>query len=441
MRDAFNLEAWLNKHKIETVEMFVCDMNGFARGKVQPIEKLHANDLKLPLGLLAQTITSGYVMDGNVEDRDMIVKPDPTTVRLIPWAKRPAASVMLDCYDDGKLVSVSPRAVLGRVIERYAEKGWSPVVAPEAEFYLLKTKMTEDDPSESADHYSVEFDQTRDPYGISELRENDGFFSRVHDYCQQQDIKLGAFSQELGPGQFEVNFEHGCPLKAADDLFHFKRTLKQAAREYDLCVTFLAKPLADEAGSSIHIHQSVVDGNGNNIFSNEEGGHTKLFEYFIGGLQKYMPQALLMFAPYANSYRRFLSYYASPINLEWGVENRSVGLRAPDCPPQARRVENRLAGSDINPYLAISATLACGYLGMVEKQLPRPAVEGSAYEAPFALHRHLYGSLDALQNSDPLREVLGDEFVTLLCAVKALEYQEFQARVTDWERDDLVRML
>jgi glutamine synthetase len=196
--------------------------------------------------------------------------------------------------------------------------------------------------------------------------------------------------------------------------------------------------MSEEAGSALHIHQSVVDRDGKNIFSNADGSANELFEFYIGGLQKYMPEALLIFAPYSNSYRRFLSYWASPVNLEWAVDNRTVGLRVPESEPEARRVENRLAGSDVNPYLALAGTLACGYLGMIESIKPRDRVEGSAYDLPFALHREMHASITAFQESSAMRKTLGDAFVDLYSALKEEEYREFQEIVTPWERDVLM---
>ena len=159
---------------------------------------------------------------------------------------------------------------------------------------------------------------------------------------------------------------------------------------------------------------------------------------YIGGLQKYMPEALLLFAPYANSYRRFLSYYASPVNLGWAVDNRTVGLRVPDAEPDARRVENRLAGSDVNPYLVLAGTLACGYLGMIEGVRPDDPIQGSAYDLPFSLHRFLYESIDAFEASVAMQKTLGKKFVTLYSDVKKLECREFQEIVTPWEREVLM---
>jgi len=202
--------------------------------------------------------------------------------------------------------------------------------------------------------------------------------------------------------------------------------------------TFLARPMSKEAGSALHVHQSVVDANGKNIFSDDGGEPTKLFYSYIAGLQHYIPEALLIFAPYPNSYRRFLSYWASPVNLEWAIDNRTVGLRVPDSEPQARRIENRLAGSDVNPYLALAATLACGYLGMEEGLEPREQIEGSAYDLPYSLHRGLFPSIEAFETSEAMKRTLGEPFVTLYSHLKHDEYVEFEEIVTPWERQMLL---
>ena len=196
--------------------------------------------------------------------------------------------------------------------------------------------------------------------------------------------------------------------------------------------------MSKDAGSALHVHQSVVDKQGVNIFSNADGEPSELFYSYLGGLQKYLSDAMLIFAPYVNSYRRFIDPWASPVNLAWAIDNRTVGLRVPDSPPEARRVENRLAGSDVNPYLALAATLACGYLGMTEGVKADKPIEGSAYELPFTLHRFLYEAMDALDNSAAMRKTLGDDFVTLYCAVKSDECREFQEIVTPWEREVLM---
>ncbi len=440
MNQPATLKEWLSERNVENVELIVSDMAGIARGKIQPTSQLKSKDIKLPIAIFAQTIDNQFYMPReNIVDSDMFLQPDVSTARLVPWSSGTTATVMMDCYDiKGKIVETSPRRVLKRVIEKYEARGWTPVVAPEAEFYLTKLVSDPDSDNETSNEEFASLpDEHIDPYGIDGLHDLGPFFDELARYCQIQDIFLQGISQELGPGQYEVNFKHGPPLKLADDVFHFKRTLKRAAQEHGLRVTFLAKPLMNGPGSSMHIHQSVYNERNENVFVDSAGGNSKLFEYCLGGLQTYLKDAILMFAPYANSYRRFLNFSSSPVNLEWGVDNRTVGLRVPIADAAARRVENRLPGSDVNPYLAISASLACGYLGMTEELSPRAPVNGSAYDLPFALHRHLYEALDAFRDSKPLRSILGDEFVTLYSIIKEMEYKVFQSRISDWERNEL----
>ncbi|MEM9335300.1 MAG: glutamine synthetase family protein [Pseudomonadota bacterium] len=433
---------WFDKHETKYLELIVSDMAGIARGKAQPAADF-AKKFKLPWSIFGQTITADYYLEDNVQDKDMEIRPDWTTLRPVPWATEPTACVLSDCFElDGEPMTRSPRVVLQRVLGLYAAQGWYPIVAPEVEFYLIKDTEAGDS---DADVYDPESDAAQegliDPYGFDYVHDLGDFFQQLSQFCEQQDIAVGAVSQELGPSQFEVNFNHGEPMKLADDLFHFKRTLKRVAFANNLHATFIAKPDPEIPGSALHVHQSIYDADGNNVFSKPDGEPSELFSYFLGGLQTYMKSALLMFAPYANSYRRFLSHWSSPINLEWGVDNRTAGLRVPESDPQQRRVENRIAGSDVNPYLALAATLACGYLGMIKKIDARPEIEGSAYKVPFALLRHQYEAIDALRASNELGEVFSEDFVHAYTAVKELEYREFQARVPEWEREELMHTL
>ncbi len=438
--DEVDLKTWLDSRAIEDVEAFVPDMAGVARGKLLPAEKFGSGELKLPEGIFAQTISGGYVDNkDNVVDRDMLLEPDPSTLRVVPWATDPAASVFLDCYKkDGEPVGTSPRRVLRQVLELFADRGWTPVVAPEVEFYLTNPQTDANEEVEPPEGRLGRTEAANQPYSIDGMNDFDPFINQVYEYCEAQDIHIDTLSQEMGPAQFEINFLHGDAVQLADQVLLFKRTVKEAAIKHEMHATFLARPMSEEAGSALHIHQSVIDANGDNIFSSPDGSESEQFLHYIGGLQRYMPEALLLFAPYANSYRRFLSYWASPVNLEWAVDNRTVGLRVPDSEPAARRVENRLAGSDVNPYLALAGTLACGYLGMIEKCEPREPIEGSAYDLPFNLHRHMYSAIDALEGSTALRKILGDDFVTLYCVLKNHEYREYQELVTPWEREVLM---
>lgn len=433
------LDAWLAEHGVEDLECFVVDFAGVARGKIQPAGNLGGTPVKLPIALFGQTVTGNFHMRGdNARDRDMECVPDPATLRLTPWASRPTASVLLDCFDEqGQPVDVDPRAVLKRVLALYAAKGWYPIVAPEVEFYLLPAsgEVAAEEPADT--EQAAGKPEFSDPYGVDRLHELSGFFDALKAHCDVLGIELGAVSQELGPGQFEVNFHHGEPLRLADNVLHFKRALKHEAAQAGMQASFLAKMSPDQPGSALHIHQSVYDAGGSNVFSRKDGSESSLFAAHIAGLQSYMRELLLLFAPYANSYRRFLSHWASPVNLEWGTDNRTAGLRVPESPPDARRVENRIAGSDVNPHLAIAGTLACGYLGMIKALEPRPAVNDSAYDTPFALHRHFYEALDALRGSQAMVEVLGEDFVRVYCAAKEREFRDLEQRIPDWERDEL----
>ncbi len=434
------LQKWLTQNNIEDVEAIVPDMAGAARGKVVTAAKFGKGDLKMPEGVFEQTISGDFVIDpDNVEDRDMWLVPDPETLRPVPWVAEPAAAVFLDCYhSDGSPVAQSPRSVLRHVLSLYEAKGWIPVVAPEVEFYLLSPHSDPNADAEPPEGRLGWTEGAKQPYGIDTMNNFDEFINQVYEYCEVQRINIDAISQELGPAQFELNFLHGDALELADQVFLFKRTVREAAINHNMHATFLAKPMSDDAGSALHVHQSIVDTQGNNIFSDENGEPTELFEGYLGGLQAHMNEALLMFAPYVNSYRRLASPSCSPVNLAWAIDNRTVGLRIPDSPPAARRIENRLAGSDVNPYLVIAATLACGYLGMMEGLKPTEPTEGSAYGGDHGLHRHICAAIEALRKSKGMRSVLGDPFVDLYTALKDHEYQEFQEIITPYEREILM---
>ncbi len=433
-------QHWLQERDIEDVEAFVPDMAGTARGKVVPADNFGSSQMKMPEAVFSQTISGGYIKDeNNVEDRDMWLVPDPTTLRPVPWATDPCASVFVDCYlRDGSPVAQSPRTVLRNVLAKFEARGWIPVVAPEVEFYLLKPQSDPHAESEPPQGRLGRTETARQPYSIDTMNDFDPFIVDVYDYCEVQGVRIETLSQEMGPAQFEINFMHGNALELADQVFLFKRTVREAAIKHEMHATFLAKPMANEAGSSLHIHQSVIDKSGSNVFSTADGKASDLFYGYLGGLQRYMPEAMLVFAPYVNSYRRFMNPDASPVNLAWAIDNRTVGLRVPDSPAAARRVENRIAGSDVNPYLVIAASLACGYLGMVEGLKPDDPLEGSAYSGQFGLHRHICSAIDAIRESDAMRSMLGDEFVTLYAALKDHEYSEFQEIITPYEREILM---
>ena len=244
---------------------------------------------------------------------------------------------------------------------------------------------------------------------------------------------------EVGAGQMEINFFHDHPLGLADEVFFFKRTIREAALRHEMYATFMAKPMANEPGSAMHVHQSILNkATGRNIFSNPDGTPSKYFFWYIGGLQKYTPAAMALFAPYVNSYRRLARSTAAPINIQWGTDNRTVGIRSPVATPAARRVENRVIGADANPYVALAATLACGYLGIKNRIEPAPECKGDAYLSEYQLPRSLSEALGWLADEKDLHDVLGKEFITVYSEVKEIEHDEFMKVISPWEREHLL---
>jgi glutamine synthetase len=242
----------------------------------------------------------------------------------------------------------------------------------------------------------------------------------------------------------EINLLHGHPMSLADQAFLFKRTAREAALRHKMYATFMAKPMAKEPGSAMHLHQSVVDTKTRqNIFSGPDGGPTQLFFSHIAGLQRYLPAAMSLFAPNVNSYRRVTPHNSAPINVHWGYDNRTAGLRVPMSSPAARRVENRCGGADANPYLALAAMLAGVHHGMVNKIDPGPAVVGDGYKAaagsPYQVPGNWYAAVDALHASPIMRDYLGDTFVEMYCAVKRTEQDRFFSEVTALDYDWYLR--
>jgi len=225
----------------------------------------------------------------------------------------------------------------------------------------------------------------------------------------------------------------------ADQVFLFKRTIREAALGHGIYATFMAKPMQGQAGSAMHIHQSVVDiKTGKNIFSNPDGTPSKEFFAFIGGMQAYVPKTLVMMAPYVNSYRRLTPGMAAPVNNAWGNDNRTTAFRVPVSDAAARRVENRLPSSDANPYLALAASLACGWLGIMQGLQPTPPSDGTANEGSVELPRGLLEGLTLLENEPALREIFGDEFIGMYAGVKRGEFETFMQVISPWEREYLL---
>ena len=440
--DANELKSWLNDNRVGEVYCLVPDLSGTARGKSMTpsvfVRSLENDGLRLAEPVLTLNVYGECTFNQHIRrtERDIFLKSDFSTLHLTPWAKDATASIICDTYtENGEPYQLASRQILKRVISLYEEKGWKPVVGPEVEFYLISQfddHILEPSAPKGVSGLS-EFGQH--PFSVDAIDEFDDFFEELYSFCDLQSIKLDTLIHEDGPCQFEVNLRHSDALLVADQLFMFKRLARHAARRHGMFLCFMAKPYAEESGSSIHMHQSVVDAaTGKNIFADENGEDSALFKNYIGGLQKYLRQAMPFFAPYTNSYNRFEAYMSAPTNVHWSRENRTVGLRVPGSTPQARRVENRIAGSDVNPYLAVAATLLCGYVGMVESIERKEEFLGNAYENDArAVPGTLTEAVAGFRSSEMLRKYLGDAFIDTYADMKENEYENRARVLSPWD--------
>ncbi|MBL3569275.1 glutamine synthetase [Rhodovulum sp. BSW8] len=435
--------AYLEGRRLDEVECIVADLAGVARGKAMPAGKFVTQTrFYLPNSIFQQTITGDWAdIEGRAfTEPDMILTPDFSTASAAPWAADCSLQVIHDVFDQqGEMVPTAPRNVLKRIVKLYNDRGWMPIVAPEMEFFLVARNTNPSEPVQPPMGRSGRRAAGRQAYSLSAVDEYGPVIDDIYDFAEAQGLEIDGILQEGGAGQVELNLRHGDPVKLADEIFYFKRLIREAAMRHDCYATFMAKPIEDEPGSAMHIHHSVVDARtGLNIFSNADGSESPAFLHFIAGMQTHMPSVIALLAPYVNSYRRYVPDFAAPINLLWGRDNRTTGLRVPVAEPEARRVENRLAGMDCNPYLGIAASLACGYLGLVEELLPRPEFTGDAYSGDEDIPRNVAEALDLFEAASPMREVLGEEFCTVYSAVKELEYKQFLQVISPWEREHLL---
>jgi len=436
-------QDWINGRRVEEVECIIGDFVGMSRGKAMPSSTFsRTKHIFMPNSLFFQTVSGDYVdmeMEGQWIESDMVLTPDYSTAVVVPWSDDLAVQVIHDVTDQAGVPNpLVPRNVLKRVLDLYKAEGWYPVVAPEIEFYFTRPNLDPTQPVEPPIGRTGRPVVRRQAYSMVAVDDYGKVIDDIYDYAEAIGLEIDTIIQEGGTGQVEINLVHGDAIRLADQVFFLKRLIREAALKNDCYATFMAKPMQQEPGSAMHIHQSILDKDGGNIFTDKKGEATELFYNFIGGQQTYIPQAFALFAPYVNSYRRFVASGSSPINLEWGTDNRTTGIRIPFSTPAARRVENRISGMDVNPYLALAASLACGYLGMKEDLKPRERETGEAYERPRDLPRSLLGALDEMTKADALIKTLGVEFCTVYQAIKRAEAEAFLAVISPWEREHLL---
>ena len=448
-----NFEKWLSDNSITEVECLVPDLGGIARGKILPTKKfiqgLENDSHRLPQSVFIQTISGGYATEDeelpadvyNPTDIDVILRPDLNTIRNVPWYQDPTAQVICDAVNlNGTNVINSSRSVLKKVLKLFDEIEFQPIVSPEVEFYLVKPNPDSDYPLEVPLGQSGREETGKQAFGIDAVNEFDNLFEDVYNFCEQQNIEIDTINHESGSAQMEINFQHGDPLELADQVFLFKRTLRQAALKHKLYATFMAKPMENQPGSSLHLHQSLIKKkNKKNVFFSKTSTISNIMKNYIAGLQTYTPKLMPIHAPNINSYRRLFATWDAPKNTYWGLGNRSCGFRIPSNEEHSMRIENRISGSDTNPYLVFAANLAAGYLGIKNKLKPTPEMKKSVFgKGKSMLPRNVEEAVSLFENDDQINEVFNQKFVRTISAIRRVENQAYLKVISSWEREYLL---
>lgn len=445
---------FLARHtEVDSVDLLISDMNGVLRGKRIPrdnLEKAYASGIQLPGSVFALDITGNTVEETglglDIGDRDQVCRPVPGTLMVTPWQRKGRqAQLLMDMRDDqdGPFFA-DPRNVLARQVERLADRGLKAVVALELEFYLVdrqRDEMGMAQPCRSP--ASGERASDSQLYSINELDEYADFLEEVHAAAQVQQLPLDTALKECAPGQFEINLIHGDNvLKACDSAVLLKRLIKGVALRHGFEATFMAKPYGGEAGNGMHVHMSLIDESGNNIFADGDGDPlgTPALRHTIGGLMELMPASMALFAPNLNSFRRFQPGLYVPMTPTWGYDNRSVALRIPSGANAARRVEHRVAGADANPYLLLATLLASVCHGLDTAVSPGEPVTGNAYrQYEPTLTNSWSKALDLLEHSEPLGEAFGQAFLKVFLANRRAERELAMHSVSRLEYDWYLR--
>ncbi len=438
---------------VASIDLLISDLNGVMRGKRIPranLEKAYRDGVNLPASVFALDILGNTVESTGLGletgDGDRVCRPVPGTLMPSPWLRngRQAQLLMTMTDADGSPFFADPRQVLDRVLERFRRARLTPVVAVEMEFYLVDRQR---DPlgmvQPPCSPASGERASQSQLYSITELDEYADFLEDIHAAALAQHLPLDTALKECAPGQFEINLIH-CDdaLTACDSAVLLKRLIKGVALHHGFEATFMAKPYGQEAGNGTHVHISLLDETGNNVFAAEDEAllGTPQMRHAVAGLLELMPASMALFAPNLNSFRRFQPGLYVPMAPTWGFDNRSVALRIPSGPNAARRIEHRVAGADVNPYLLLAALLSAIDHGMQRALTPPPAITGNAYDqvAP-SLTNSWCQALALLEESEILSEALGAEFVRVFVANRRAEREQTLQAVSKLEYDWYLR--
>jgi glutamine synthetase len=446
-------EAFFAAHpEVDAVDIIFTNMCGVPRGKRlrrHEVLGVYKAGRFLPGSSVVLDITgrdteeTGLVWEDGDADRQ--IWPIPGTLVKAPWGGPNAAQFLTGFYElDGTPNDLDPRHVLGRVIDRMEGLGYTPDVAVELEFYLMDAKRAEDgrpSPARSPVHGGTPNDIQ--VYGLQEMEDFRPFFDDLYAAADAQNLPLEAAISEYAPGQFEMTLAHKADaLRACDDAIMHKRLVKSIAAKHGMEATFMAKPFEESAGNGMHLHASLLGRDGKNAFASDDPAGTPLLRECIAGMQATMADAFLIFAPNANSYRRFKANSYAPVAPTWGVNNRTVSFRVTAGPPATRHVEHRIGGADANPYLAMAAMLAGMCHGIEAKLDPGEPVVGNGYEATSeapGMPRNWFAAVDRFESSAIMKDMLGERFVEMFSIVKRTEQERYFATVPTLDYDWYLR--
>jgi glutamine synthetase len=439
------LASFLRAHpRVDHVDACLVDVCGIIRGKRYPradLEKLFRSGLQFPYSSYLLDVTGNCadpcgrgISDG---DPDGLCLPIPGTLAPTPWVGDSAAQVLVSMRDgEGGPAMVEPRNVAAAVCERFAELALHPVAAFELEFFLLdEVADANGRPQPPLSPLTGLRDESTQVYGVDEVNGFADLFSDMERAAVAQRLPASVTTAEFAPGQYEINLKHvDNPLAAADHCALLRHMVKGVARRRGLRATFMPKPFADCSGNGMHVHMSLLDEDGRNVFDDGSAEGSDVLKHAIGGMLATLPDAMAVFAPSINGYRRFQPRLYVPVTKSWGIDNRSVALRIPAGPSASRRFEHRVAGADANPYLVLAVLLAGIHYGLTEKIDPGPLWSGSACEeADPDIPFDLLPALARLRGSRVLKSYLGEAYVDLYCATKAAEHASFLDHVSPRE--------
>lgn len=427
------------------IEAFIIDINGVPRGKWLQQDKAKAL-MKTGLAIPRSTylldiwgddiIENGFAHDSG--DPDGLCLAVPHSIARMGWVEGNAIQALMSMSDvDGSPYYLDPRAVLQRVLSRYEKAGLSPALGVELEFYLVEARQNGQRIAPRGADESGWRGWHVDAVGLGEIHDYEPILRQMMLCAKDQGIALETLLSEAGPGQFEVTLKYSTDaLRVADNATLFKRTIKQVARRHGLMATFMAKPYGHSAGSGMHVHSSILDRQGKNIFTNTPEQATPELYHAVGGIIRNMPDTMLTLAPHSNSYRRFSPGGHAPTYGDWGHDNRMAAVRVITSDPPASRIEHRVAGADCNVYLAFASLLGTMLNGLETKAYPGPETHGmqrdpAVPQLPIAWS----GAVDKFANSQQMKDIFGEKFHHYFIAAKRQEIGEFRKRISDVEYD------